>query len=85
MKVLRSVEIVSVLKKLPLSHAVEAITDIPITQSVAPICADLDNRITDAQSIAKAIVWLMKRKKNTKCMLRKKKNVSTFKFLLPLL
>jgi hypothetical protein len=84
MKFLRLVDIVSVLKKFPLSHAVEAMTDIPITQSVAPIWAILDNRITDAQSIAKAIVWLMKRKKNTKCMLWTRKNtqiLSSFCFL----
>ena len=61
---------VSVLKKLPLSQAVEAMTDMPMTHSVAPIWALREYRMTDAQKIAKAMVWLMKRKKKTKWMLR---------------
>jgi hypothetical protein len=66
MNVFSPFEMLSALKKFPLSHAVHAMTDIAITHRVAAIWAVLEYLITDAQRMAKDIVWLINRKKKTK-------------------
>lgn len=68
-KFLSPSEMVSVLKKLPLSQAVQAMTDMAMTQRVDEIWAVREERISEDQRMANAIVWLMKKKKKMKWML----------------